>query len=57
MGALYGKDEIDYLQVNKKMWEAFGEEGTEMYPRFMKLLRDREKVEFWLRKDLSYTKE
>jgi hypothetical protein len=53
IGVLYGKDEIDFRQINKKMWDAFGEEGEEMYSRFRPLLRGRDMIEFWFRPDLS----
>ena len=52
---LYGKDDIDMKQENRKLWEAYGEEGKKMYQDFIATLRDREMVEFWFRRDLSLT--
>ena len=52
-GVLYGKDDIDMKQENRKLWEAYGEEGKKMYQNFMPILRDREMIEFWFRRDLS----
>ncbi len=52
-GVLYGKDDIDMKQENRKLWEAWGEEGKTMYQSFMSTLRDREMIEFWFRRDLS----
>jgi len=57
VGSLFGKDANDMMQQNQKMWQSFGEEGSELYQRMIPLLRDREKMEFWLRLDLSYYKE
>jgi len=56
-GVLYGKDEIDMRQENKKLWESYGEEGQKMYQKFLPLLRDRETIEFWYRRNLSLIKE
>jgi hypothetical protein len=57
IGALFGKDANDLMEQNKKMWQSFGEEGSDLYQRMIPLLRDREKMEFWFRRDLWYTKE
>ena len=57
IGVSYGKSDVDFLQENKKMWDAFGEDGDKMYQKFIPLLRDRDKIEFWFRRDLSYTSE
>jgi len=55
--ALFGKDANDMMQQNKKMWDSSGEDGMKLYQKILPLLRDREKIEFWFRRDLSYTKE
>lgn len=55
--ALFGKDANDMMQQNQKMWQSFGEDGMKLYQKVLPLLRDREKIEFWYRRDLSYTKE
>jgi hypothetical protein len=57
MAALVGKDDIDMKQQNRKMWNAFGEEGGELYKKMIPLLRDRDYLEVWFRRDLSYTKD
>lgn len=57
VGVLFGKDANDLMDQNRKMWDSFGEEGSEMYKKMIPLLRNREKVEFWYRRDLSYYKE
>ncbi len=54
--ALFGKDANDFMQQNQKMWQSFGEEGEKLYQKVLPLLRDREKIEFWYRRDLSYFK-
>jgi hypothetical protein len=54
---LFGKDANDFMQQNQKMWQSFGEEGGKLYQKVIPLLRDREKIEFWYRKDLSYFKQ
>ena len=56
-GVLYGKDDIDMKQQNRKLWEAWGEEGKKMYQSFTSTLRDREMIEFWFRRDLSLSNE
>jgi hypothetical protein len=56
-GVLYGKDDIDMKQENRKLWQAYGEEGKKMYQEFMITLRDREMIEFWFRRDLSLENE
>lgn len=56
-GVLYGKDNIDMRQENRKLWESFGEEGSKMYQNILSTLRDREMIEFWFRKDLSLSNE
>jgi len=57
IGALFGKDDIDMSQQNRKMWAAFGEEGGELYRKMIPLLRDRKSMEFRFRRGLSYYKE
>ena len=57
VGALFGKDANDMMEQNQKMWQSFGDEGSELYQRMIPLLRDREKMEFWFRRGLSYYKE
>ena len=57
VGALFGKNSNDMMQQNKKMWNSFGDEGSEMYQKMIPLLRGREKIEFWFRRDLSHFKE
>lgn len=54
--ALFGKDANDMMQQNQKMWQSFGEDGEKLYQKVLPLLRDREKIEFWYRRDLSYFK-
>jgi hypothetical protein len=56
-GVLYGKDDIDMKQENRKLWEAWGEEGKKMYQGFITTLRDRDMIEFWFRRDLSLSNE
>ena len=56
-GVLYGKDDIDMRQENRKLWKSFGEEGSEMYQNILSTLRDREMIEFWFRRDLSFSNE
>ncbi len=56
-GVLYGKDDIDMKQENRKLWQAYGEEGKKMYQEFITTLRDREMIEFWFRRDLSLSNE
>lgn len=41
----------------QKMWESFGDEGSELNQQFIPLLCEREKIEFWFRRDLSFYKE
>jgi hypothetical protein len=57
IGVLYGKDDIDMRQENKKLWNSFGEEGSKMYQNILSTLRDREMIEFWFRRDLSFSNE
>ena len=56
-GVLYGKDNIDMRQENRKLWDSFGEEGSKMYQNILATLRDREMIEFWFRRDLSLENE
>ena len=56
-GVLYGKNAVDMRQQNQKMWASYGEEGKELYQKLLPLLSDRELIEFWIRRDLSYTVE
>lgn len=51
----YGKNAIDMRDQSKKLWGAIGQENKELYQRFVPLLEDRETIEFWIRRDLSYT--
>jgi hypothetical protein len=56
-GVLYGKDDIDMRQENRKLWKSFGEEGSKMYQNILSTLRHREMIEFWFRRDLSLSNE
>lgn len=56
-GVLYGKNKIDFLQMNGNMWDSFGDKGKAMYDRFIPLLRERAMIEFWFRPDLSLSEE
>jgi hypothetical protein len=51
---LVGRDAIDMRQQNKKMWDLLGEEGKKLFDKMLSLLYDREIIEFWHRKGLSY---
>jgi hypothetical protein len=53
----FGKDAADFWTANEKMWEQLGEEGGELYQKFMKLITKREFKQFWQIKSLSYQPE
>ena len=54
IGALIGKDGMDYRVQNQKMWELMGDEGVAIYKKMMSLLRKRESKELWYSEELSY---
>ena len=56
-GMGYGKNKIDFLEQNKKMWELVGEEGWKIFRKGMALTKKRDKEEFWYLRDLSYIPE
>lgn len=53
----FGKDAADFWTANEKMWEQLGEEGGELYQKFMKLITKREFKQFWMINSLSYQPE
>jgi hypothetical protein len=55
IGVLYGKDAADFWTQNEKMWELLGEEGENIFQKWMSLLRKRDFKQFWYSPDLSYT--
>jgi len=57
IGALKGKDAVDFRLQNKKMWEKVGEKGVAIFKNFESLLRKRESKEFWYSEKLSYIPE
>jgi hypothetical protein len=57
IGALVGKDPMDFRTQNQKMWELMGEDATAIFQKWMTLLRKREHKEFWYVKELSYIPE
>ena len=57
IGALKGKDPVDFRVQNQKMWELMGAEGSAIFQKMMSLLRKRESKEFWYSEELSYIPE
>ena len=56
-GALFGSDREDLYSQNEKMWELLGEEGTEIFQKWMSLVYKRDFKQFWYLKELSYSPE
>jgi hypothetical protein len=56
-GLGFGKDAADFWAANEKMWDQLGEEGRELYQKFMKLIAKRDFKQFWLINSLSYQPE
>ena len=54
IGALKGKDGIDFRTQNQKMWELLGEDGSAIFHNMLSLLRKRESKQFWYSEKLSY---
>jgi hypothetical protein len=53
----FGKNAADFWTANEKTWEQLGEEGGELYRKFIKLITKREFKQFWQIKSLSYQPE
>jgi hypothetical protein len=56
-GLMFAKDVADFWTTNEKMWEQLGNEGGELYQKFMKLFKKREFRQFWYIKSLTYVPE
>ncbi len=50
----FGKDAADFWAANEKMWEELGEEGGELYRKFVSLVEKRDFKQFWYIESLSY---
>jgi hypothetical protein len=57
IGALKGKDGVDFRVQNQKMWKLMGEEGSAIFQKMMSMLRKRESKQFWYSEELSYVPE
>lgn len=57
IGALNGKDGVDFRLQNQKMWELMGDEGAAIFQKMMSMLRKRESKQFWYSEELSYIPE
>ncbi len=55
IGVLYGKNPADFWTQNRKMWELIGEEGQEIFNKWMSYIRKREFKQFWHLEGLSYS--
>lgn len=57
IGALKGKDPVDFWSQNQKMWELLGDEGAVIFQKMGSLVRKREFKQFWYSEELSYIPE
>ena len=57
LGTLFGSSPKDFWSQNEKMWELLGEEGTEIFQKWMSLIWKRDFKQFWYLEELSYTPE
>ena len=57
IGALKGKDGVDFRLQNQKMWELMGDEGAAIFQKMMSMLRKRESKQFWYMENLTFLPE